>query len=145
MPKITRSNYKRSGIWEDPPPPNFSKFPHFPVFFLADVPKDSLEINLWLQTHCPTIYCFEVDTKWQAWALLIAIGQLLLLLFSLSCHPSGKKAMSVRREPEPNKHRPPTENRPRPSCSSPRSSHKLWKTFGRLQLGIQAPTAIYCK
>ena len=32
MPKTTWSNYKRSGIWVDPPPV-FSKFPHFPVFF----------------------------------------------------------------------------------------------------------------
>ena len=42
MPKITWPNYKRSGIWVDSPPPFFfSKFPHFPVFFLAT----SLSVN----------------------------------------------------------------------------------------------------
>ena len=33
MPKNTWSNYKRSGVWVDPPRPVFSKFPHFPFFF----------------------------------------------------------------------------------------------------------------
>ena len=32
MQKITCSNYKRSGIWEDPPPPMFFKIPTFSCF-----------------------------------------------------------------------------------------------------------------
>ena len=38
MPKITWSNYKRSGIWVDPPV-FFFKIPTFSRFFVADVPK----------------------------------------------------------------------------------------------------------
>ena len=46
MPKTTWSNYKRSGIWVDPPL-FFSKFPLCPVFlFVADVPY-------W---RCPILY-----------------------------------------------------------------------------------------
>ena len=40
MPKITWPNYKRSGIWVDPPPVFFFfKIPTFSRFFVADVPK----------------------------------------------------------------------------------------------------------
>ena len=40
MQKITWPNYKRRGIWVDPPhPPCFFKIPTFSRFFVADVPK----------------------------------------------------------------------------------------------------------
>ena len=40
MPKSTWSNYKRSGILEDPPPVFFFKIPTFSRFlFLEDVPN----------------------------------------------------------------------------------------------------------
>ena len=40
MPKITWPNYKRSGIWVDPPPVFFFKIPTFSRFlFLEDVPN----------------------------------------------------------------------------------------------------------
>ena len=41
MQKSTWSNYKRSGIWVDPPPPVFFQNFHIFPFFLGDVPNRS--------------------------------------------------------------------------------------------------------
>ena len=38
MQKSTWSNYKRSGIWVDPPPPFFFKIPTFSRFFCGRRP-----------------------------------------------------------------------------------------------------------
>ena len=57
MPKITWSNFKRSGIWVDTPPspPFFSKFPHFPFFW-----ERSLTSNIW---HMHRMFRWIQDSK----------------------------------------------------------------------------------
>ena len=84
------SYYKRSGIWVDPPPCFFSKFPHFPVF-LEDVPNAT---NRWVESD------IGYGTRQTLSAILPSVYKLLKRIYSFplcrrTCLHSGPGGSSA--------------------------------------------------